>query len=99
MAMEPKGAAAPKTPATPNLPTSHLAPASCAQFQRTMTGAVSQAEATRLSTLPLPALRQEIVTRLLSLGGPLTQAECDAGLAMLALAGLPRASVGGNEGA
>lgn len=34
-----------------------------------------------------------------SLGAPLTQADCDAGLAMLALAGLPRAATGGNESA
>jgi hypothetical protein len=60
--------------------------------------AVSLVEARRLSTLPLPQIRKELVTRQLKLGGPLTQAECDTGMAMLAAAGLPRASTGGQGG-
>ena len=79
-----------------NLPSNHLGPNSSNQFLRIMGGhAVSLVEARRLSTLPLPDLKQELVTRQLKLGEPLTQAECDTGLAMLAAAGLPRASTGG----
>lgn len=82
---------------TKNLPTNLLPPALVGQFRRAIGTAVSLAEGARLSTLPLPAIRKEIVTLQLKLGSPVNQAECDAALELLALAGLPRASVGATD--
>lgn len=76
-----------------NLPSNHLPPALADRFKVTIHGAVSLTEAKRLSTLPAPAIRKEIVTLQLKLGAPLTPDDCDAGLLMLAMAGLPRSSV------
>lgn len=75
-----------------NLPTDLLPPTLRAPFVSEILPACSVGEARRLSSLPVPRARQEILAKIASLGTTLTRPECDRVLQDLALI-LPRANL------